>query len=428
MIAQSSKKTKNLANVDFIKNHIRIIAFIILAVFGVLILASFLLLRENTFLISLLCGLALVALGICAFYFGPKNIRHFSSLLLISLGAIVFGGLNGGLFSIGAGAIFWPVFATLAFKTPRKIGFISNLLTFASIILLGFATGSPPSPDNPILPSLFSLVISALVLNAIYSIGSLQIFGRKHLRDLESARQEAKSATTQFKARTSFIAQMSHEIRTPLNHILGFSELMSNEVFGPLNEQYKEYSNLIHQSGRHLSDMVGDLLDMSKIEAGKYKIDFELIELNPLCRETFNLAKGSAHKASQTLNYNGQDGLFINADTRALKQIMLNLMSNSVKYTGENGHIDMRVFGNNEYAWLEVQDTGRGMSAQEIAQIGEPYLNGQSNDGTYRSSGLGLALVKNLCELQNGVFEIWSQKDKGTRVTMRFKRHFILNS
>ena len=238
--------------------------------------------KSNDFAISLFYSLILIILGGFAFYLAPQKHRHFLALLLISIGAIIFGGLNGGLFSIGAGAIFWPVFASLAFKSPRKLGMSANLLTFICVALLGFITGKVPNTDNPMLPSLFSLGISALVLNFIYSANTWPIFQKAQLKELENAKTEAQNAKTQIQARTNFIAEMSHEIRTPLNHILGFSGIMVDELYGPLNNQYKEYATLINQSGKHLSDLVGDILDMSKIEAGRYKLDSMVFDVTAI--------------------------------------------------------------------------------------------------------------------------------------------------
>lgn len=378
--------------------------------------------KSNDFAISLFYSLILIVLGGFAFYLAPQKHRHFLALLLISIGAIIFGGLNGGLFSIGAGAIFWPVFAGLAFKSPRKLGMSANLLTFICVALLGFITGKVPNTDNPMLPSLFSLGISALVLNFIYSANTWPIFQKAQLKELENAKTEAQNAKTQIQARTNFIAEMSHEIRTPLNHILGFSGIMVDELYGPLNNQYKEYATLINQSGKHLSDLVGDILDMSKIEAGRYKLDSEVFDVTALTGETTKLSIGSAYSNGLDLQFYGNEALFINADKRAIRQILLNLLSNATKFTPKDGKISVRTYGDKDHVWIEVSDTGRGMSAQEISQIGEPYLHGQSNDGSHRSTGLGLSLVKKLTEMQGGKFIVHSQIDKGTNMILEFSR------
>ncbi len=381
--------------------------------------------KANDFVFSLFYSLILILLGGLSYFLGPLKHRHFLALLFISIGAIIFGGLNGGLFSIGAGAIFWPVFASLAFKSPRKLGMGANLLTFASVALLGFITGNVPNADNPILPSLFSLGISALVLNFIYSANTWPIFQKAQLKELENAKNEAQNVKTQIQARTNFIAEMSHEIRTPLNHILGFSGIMVDELYGPLNNQYKEYATLINQSGKHLSDLVGDILDMSKIEAGRYRLDTEIFDVTALTNETTKLSIGSAYSSGLELQFYGNEPIFINADKRSIRQILLNLLSNATKFTPKDGKISVRTYGDKTHVWIEVSDTGRGMSSQEISQIGEPYLHGQSNDGSHRSTGLGLSLVKKLTEMQGGKFIVHSQIGKGTNMILEFERKYI---
>lgn len=421
-----SKKTFNNSNNKNIwpffskaPNFSRFIV-VFLTLLALSLVASFLYFPKDKDNMGIIIGLTLLILSFLIFWFGEKEKSKSVILILVSLASVIIGGLNDGLFGIGAGALFWPIYAAWAIKAPRILAISANLITFLAILFFGLISGKVPTFENPILPSLLSLGLSAFFLNLLFNFSTLPFFQKLALEKIESAKSEAEIAKTQTKARTLFIAEMSHEIRTPLNHILGFSEMMNEEVFGPLNLQYKEYAGLIHQSGKHLSDLVGDILDMSKIEAGKYKIEFETFDLSSLAKETMQLAKGNAYNAGLKLNFFGNNVCKVNADKRAMKQIILNLLSNSIKYTPKEGNISLRVFGNSSKIWLEVSDTGRGMSANEIAKIGEPYMNAQSNDGTYRSTGLGLALVKKLTELQNGNFGITSQSAKGTNVILEF--------
>lgn len=396
-----------------------LISFFLIAIcFG--LIGGFLYFARNTNNMGIIAGLSILIISFLIYWFGEREKSKSIIIILISIASVIVGGLNDGLFGIGAGAIFWPIFAAWAIKAPRNIAISANLITFLAILFFGLISGKVPTFENPILPSLLSLGLSAFLLNLLFNFSAVPFLQKLALQKIETAQFEAESAKTQTKARTLFIAEMSHEIRTPLNHILGFSEMMSEEVFGPLNPQYKEYASLINQSGKHLSDLVGDILDMSKIEAGRYKLDFSIFDLSALAHETMQLSKGGAKSLNLNLEFYGNAPCFINADKRACKQIILNLLSNSIKYTPKGGNITLRVFGNDAKVWFEINDTGHGMSLEEISQIGEPYLNAQSNDGTYRSTGLGLALVKKLSELQNAKFEINSKLGIGTNIALEF--------
>ncbi len=416
---------KNILNDNLVRENLSpnnsswLISFLLSAItFG--IIAGFLYFARNTNNMGIIAGIAILILTFFIYWFGDRQNNKSIIIIFISIASIIVGGLNDGLFGIGAGAIFWPIFAAWAIKAPRNIAISANLITFCTILFFGLISGKVPTFENPILPSLLSLGFSAFFLNLLFNFSAVPFLQKFALQKIETAQSEAESAKIQTKARTLFIAEMSHEIRTPLNHILGFSEIMKEEVFGPLHPQYKEYAGLINQSGKHLNDLVGDILDMSKIEAGRYKIELSKFDLTNLAYETMQLSKGSAISADIKLEFHGNAPCFVNADKRACKQIILNLLSNSIKYTQKGGNVKVRVFGNNEKIWFEISDTGRGMSEEEIARIGEPYLNAQSNDGTYRSTGLGLALVKKLSELQNAKFEITSKIGQGTNISIEF--------
>lgn len=365
------------------------------------------------------------ALGFCAF--AIAKIKSFAkrdifAITIISILAICFGAKNNGLFGLGAGAIFWPSIAGFFLKPRPLISVSASILVFAAILFFGLAGGNIPDLENPIFPSLLSLGVNAIILSILNNFG-MGIFGnisKKQEKEIQIAQNRAEIADNKSKERAVFIAQMSHEIRNPLNAIIGFGDLLRAEPYGPLQPQYREFAELILQGGHHLNDLVGDILDMSKIEAGRYTLKTEVFDICELGRDTIALCQSNAATKSIEIDYIGAKNLEINADKRAMRQIMLNLISNSIKYSDENAKIIMRIFGNKSHFWLEIEDTGRGMSEDEIAIIGEPYMEAKSNDGKTRTTGLGLSLVKKLTQMQNGDFNVTSQIGEGTLFSLRF--------
>lgn len=222
--------------------------------------------------------------------------------------------------------------------------------------------------------------------------------------------------------KNEFIAEMSHEIRTPLNAILGFSDTMREGVFGPLPDQYKEYAELIHKSGSHLLELISDILDMSKIEAGKYILEKKQINLYNVVSGALDISKGMANNYGVEIVLHGAKDYVINADERSLRQIIFNIVSNAIKFTKQGGKIITRIFASEDKIFLEILDQGAGMSEETLKRIGEPYLKGDNNSQYARSTGLGLALVKKLVQLNGGSFDIVSEINKGTRVVMSFDK------
>ncbi len=228
----------------------------------------------------------------------------------------------------------------------------------------------------------------------------------------ETARREAQE-------KTLFFAGVSHELRTPLNAIIGFSDMMRSRMFGPLPGKYAEYAELIHDSGQHMLDLVGDVLDMSKIEVGKYELDKTEFDMADVVRSSIKMVRPSADAAELVLDIDieADTDLVIRADRRAVRQILLNLLSNAIKFTPKGGRVGTSVYRNNGFMEIIIKDNGSGMSEEELAQIGQPFSQaGNASLIKERSSGLGLSLVKNLVELHRGKFSIKSKKGQGTEV------------
>ncbi|ATQ44911.1 ATPase [Caulobacter mirabilis] len=239
-------------------------------------------------------------------------------------------------------------------------------------------------------------------------------------RKYETEKIRAESAN---KAKSEFLANMSHELRTPLNAVNGFSEIMVTEMFGPLGDRrYREYAQDIHNSGQHLLALINDILDMSKIEAGKMNLKFEPMSLEEVTEDAVRLVRNRADAAGLELSVDFPFLPEIEADYRAIKQVLLNLLSNAVKFTPRGGRVTVRAEVRHdalgERARVSVQDTGIGISKQDLARLAQPFEQVESQHSkTTQGSGLGLALTKSLIELHEGVLEMESAPGEGTTVS-----------
>ncbi len=227
------------------------------------------------------------------------------------------------------------------------------------------------------------------------------------------------SEDDKMRSRNLYFAGVSHELRTPLNAIIGFSDMMRSRLFGPLPGKYAEYADLIHDSGQHMLDLIGDVLDLSKIEAGKYQLVYDEFDLADVIRSSIKMMRPVSDTASVRLDAEIaiDDDLSLVADRKAVRQILLNLISNAVKFLPKGGRVVVGSKKAGDTIHLSVSDNGAGMSTQELERVGQPYEQTQSGQTSEkRGSGLGLSLVKSLTELHQGRFAIASQQGEGTTV------------
>ena len=245
--------------------------------------------------------------------------------------------------------------------------------------------------------------------------------------ELINARQQAEKAST---AKSEFLAKISHEIRTPLNAIIGFSEVMMEERFGPVgNDRYKQYLKDIHASGGHLISLLNDLLDLSKIEAGKLELTFVSVNLNDLVQQCVAILQEQANRERVIIRASLAANLpQIVADARSVRQIALNVLSNSIKFTGAGGQVIISTaLSDDAEVSLRVRDTGAGMSPQELQTAIEPFrqLSTSTRWGS-SGTGLGLPITKALAEANHARFRITSEVDSGTLVEVAFPATKVL--
>ena len=249
--------------------------------------------------------------------------------------------------------------------------------------------------------------------------GAIRDAGAQRAREaaLDQARIDAETANA---GKSRFLANMSHELRTPLNAIMGFSDIMRQSLFGPMPEKYGEYSALIHESGEHLLELINDVLDMSKIEAERFELHREDFDARDAVSAVMRLMRGQADRAGVSLRgLMPKEPLEVTADRRAMKQIVLNLISNALKFTPKGGAVTVTAFAEGPMLELIVADSGTGISAADLQRLGKPFEQAGGADQRAAGTGLGLSLVRAFAELHGGEMAIESQLGEGTTVTVR---------
>ena len=236
---------------------------------------------------------------------------------------------------------------------------------------------------------------------------------------LRRANQELERA---MRMKDEFLASMSHELRTPLTGILGISEGMLEQVYGPLSDRQRKALTNIESSGRHLLDLINDILDLSKLEAGKLSLEVDTFPLSQVCRSSLQLIKGMAQKKGQRVNfYMDPPEIMMQGDIRRVKQILVNLLSNAVKYTREGGTLGLEVEGNQtgQVVNLSVWDTGIGIRSEDLNKLFKPFVQLDSSLARQQTgTGLGLSLVQNLAALHGGSIAVESSYGEGSRFTV----------
>jgi two-component system cell cycle sensor histidine kinase PleC len=245
------------------------------------------------------------------------------------------------------------------------------------------------------------------------------------LADLaEKYAREKNRAEEANQTKSKFLANMSHELRTPLNAIIGFSEIMGSGMFGELgSDKYREYCHDILTSGQYLLEVINDILDMSKIEAGRMKLDMEMLDLSKTLAESLRVVTGRAQDKDLAVDADISNSIPMIADRRATKQIMVNLLSNAVKFTPDGGRVVVRSHVLPDRIVFLIADTGIGIAPHSLARLGRPFEQVESQlTKTYHGSGLGLAIARSLTQLHGGSMKLRSKLGAGTVVRISLPR------
>jgi two-component system cell cycle sensor histidine kinase PleC len=241
----------------------------------------------------------------------------------------------------------------------------------------------------------------------------------------DEARRRAEAANV---AKSRFLATMSHELRTPLNAIIGFSDVIQSRMFGPINDRYREYAVNILTSGNHLLGLINDVLDLSKLEAGQMELREDDVDLANVINLSMRFVESQAKKSNITLSQViDERARYIRGDERRLRQAVVNLLANAVKFTPSGGSVRVVCAHTSTAILIVVSDTGVGMSAVDIPKAMEPFGQVDSRlSRKYEGTGLGLPLAKDLVELHGGTLTVESEVNVGTTVTIALPAERII--
>ncbi len=353
-------------------------------------------------LFSLTALLALLPVAIAVPCVSPRL------LLRLSLAGAGFVAV-AGIFVVAGGPLSLEGVPVAAIRIARALGMVAS--TFACMVSVWHARYTLNLASEGLQEANASLRASEARLEQRVRERTAEL--KASQRELTLARDEAEAAN---RHKSAFLANMSHELRTPLNAIIGFSEVLGEKIFGELSEKQAEYTSDVHQSGHHLLSLINDILDLSKIEAGRLELQLGTFPLADAIDNALVFMKERAARAGVELVREVEPGVGeLLADERKLKQVLINLLSNAVKFTDEGGSVTLRARIAGERVEVEVEDTGIGIAAADQSVIFEEFRQAQAEHASKREgTGLGLALSKRLVELHGGQIGVRSEPGRGS--------------
>ncbi len=361
-------------------------------------------------------------------------------LAIWAIGCALAVGMSGG---VTGPLMIWcvaPVIAAAAYGGLWRHGAALSFGVLTAVAMLQLAGAVPPPPQGPLgftlgLIGLISTLGGAAAALMLLNTGRVVAEDAPALRpsapavpdaqpqlDTRLAEAEAgrERAEAEARAKARFLANMSHELRTPLNAIMGFSDIMRTRLFGDIPPKYGEYAELIHESGQHLLDLINDVLDVTKIEADKYVLSDEIFDIREVANAALRILRQQADDAGLKLRgVLPASPLAVRADRRAIKQMVLNLVSNALKFTPAGGSVTVTFSEAAGQLDIVVADTGVGIAPEDLARLGRPFEQAGDADDRARGTGLGLSLVQAFARLHGGDMSIESRLGEGTAVTVR---------
>jgi signal transduction histidine kinase len=311
---------------------------------------------------------------------------------------------------IGDGVGYSGVMVLCLWMGSRRAILLCALLLSVQII-----AGALLSPPGPVGEGTY--INRALAFACVWAVAFLATQRMHFESSLVDTAEAAEAASA---AKSKFLATVSHELRTPLNAILGMSEAINLGIIK--GDSHRDYLNDIYRSARHLLSLVNDLLDAARIEAGQYQVHLETIDLLPRLHEAVAIMRPLAENGHLRLSLDPPERLpAVRADTKLVLQTMINLLSNAIKFTPVGGRVDITVRTGEDQVQIEIRDTGIGINAKDLPQLGRPFVQiSEASTRSHGGAGLGLALAKSFTELQGGRLVIESVAGQGTSVRLTF--------
>lgn len=310
-------------------------------------------------------------------------------------------------------------------QTGLQIGLIGPLLAFGVFVFMAWRMWRGRAEPRRAAPPLPRAEVSHRVQTPVVRTAPPAPAAGDAARDAAAARAEAaearaKEAETRFERQMLFFSQMTHELRTPLNAVLGYSEMIRAGVFGPIGPKYADYASRIEEGGRMLLMIVDDLLDFARIRAGRYDLDRDEASLNDIAAEAVRLMGETAARRSVRLTVAAVEEVEAWVDSRAVRHMALNLVSNALKFTPEGGRVTIAPMADEDGAWLSVQDTGPGMTQDDVKRVMSDVFEQTAAGRNKGGSGLGLSVVRLFADLHQGRMVIDSAPGEGTTVALFF--------